>query len=89
MSDPMKNKDRDEKHCRRRRGLGEGEDDLDGRAVAAALYGGPDSSRDEPRCENCGKPIGENADVGCAKCDPRARRGGAPGPIPTSPNQNE
>ena len=39
MSDPMKNKDRDEKH-RRRRGLDEGENDPDGRAVAAALYGG-------------------------------------------------
>ena len=48
MSDPMKNKDRDEKHCRRRRGLDEGEDDPDGRAVAAALYGGEnDVLRDE------------------------------------------
>jgi hypothetical protein len=47
MSDPMENKDRDEKH-RRRRGLDEGEDDLDGRAVAAALYRGEnDVLRDE------------------------------------------
>ena len=48
MSDPMKNKDRDEKHRRRRRGLDEGEDDPDGREVAAALYGGPaDSDKDD------------------------------------------
>lgn len=44
----MKNKDRDEKYRRRRRGLDEGEDDPDGRAVAAALYGGEnDVLRDE------------------------------------------
>lgn len=48
MSDPMKNPDRDEKHRRRRRGLDEGENDPDGREVAAALYGGPaDSDTDD------------------------------------------
>jgi hypothetical protein len=42
MPDPMKNKDRDEEH-RRRREAGdprEGGDDPDGREVAEALYGG-------------------------------------------------
>jgi hypothetical protein len=38
-NDPLKNKDRDEEH-RRRREAGKGEGDPDGRAVAAALYGG-------------------------------------------------
>jgi hypothetical protein len=68
---------------------GDPEKEVDGREVADALYGGPDGSRDrapdggqdeprgeagdEPRCDNCGKTLGENADVGCAKCDPRAR----------------
>jgi len=43
----MKNKDRDENHCRRR-DLDEGEDDPDGREVVAALYGRPaDSDRDD------------------------------------------
>ena len=68
MSDPMKNKDRDEKR-RRRREMG---DDPDGRAVAEKLYGGPPSGN-RPRCDNCGTPLFETADVGCAKCDPRAR----------------
>jgi hypothetical protein len=82
--DPMKNKDRDGEHRRRREvgeDCGDPEKEVDGREVADALYGGsdgsrdraPDSCRDEPRCDNCGKPLGENADVGCAKCDPRAR----------------
>jgi hypothetical protein len=45
--DSMKNKDRDEEH-RRRREVGEEsgdpEKEVDGREVAAALYGGPDHS---------------------------------------------
>ena len=41
MSDPMKKKDRDEKH-RRRRQAGEDEDRPDGRTIAERLYGGPD-----------------------------------------------
>ena len=79
----MKNKDRDEKH-RRRREMGDdpsGEDDPDGRAVAEKLYGGPPSGN-HPRCDNCGTPLHENADIGCAKCDPRARRAGMAGPVP-------
>ena len=45
--DPMKNKDRDEEH-RRRREVGEDsgdpEKEVDGREAADALYGGPDPS---------------------------------------------
>ena len=86
----MKNKDRDDMH-RRRREAGsspDGEDDPDGRAVASALYGGMDRD-DRPRCDNCGKAHHNNDDIGCHKCDPRARRGGRPGPVPTPPNQNQ
>jgi hypothetical protein len=46
MPDPMKNKDRDEEH-RRRREAGdprEGGDDPDGRTIAERLYGGPADS---------------------------------------------
>lgn len=47
----MKNKDRDDKH-RRRREAGDTEDDPDGRAVAEALYGGLDEH--EPTSEEDG-----------------------------------
>lgn len=56
MSDPMTNPDRDAEH-RRRRGAGDSDEDPDGRAVAAALYGGhvselrdedPETDSDEP-----------------------------------------
>lgn len=83
----MKNPDRDSDHARRR-DAGEGEDDPDGREVAHALYGGIDAD-DAPRCDNCGKAHHNNDDIGCRKCDPRARRGGRPGPVPTPPNQNQ
>ena len=47
MSDDLTNPDRDPEH-RRRREAGDGEEDPDGRAVAAALYGGDVSElRDE------------------------------------------
>ncbi|MCS3662310.1 hypothetical protein [Salinibacter ruber] len=48
MSDPMKNRDRDEDH-RRRRDLGE-EDERDGLDVAEKLYGGlpTDSDKIDP-----------------------------------------
>ena len=47
MSDPMKNKDRDEKH-RRRREAGTGGDDPDSRTIAERLYSGPaDSDTDD------------------------------------------
>jgi len=86
MGDPLTNPDRDEEH-RRRREAGD-EDDPDGREVAHALYGGIDAG-DAPRCDNCGKAHHNNDDIGCHKCDPRARRGGRPGPVPTPPNQNQ
>lgn len=83
MSDDLTNPDRDKEH-RRRREAGDEEDDPDGRAVASALYGGIDAG-DPPRCDNCGKAHHNNDDIGCHKCDPRARRG----PVPTPPNQNQ
>lgn len=45
--EPMKNKDRDDRH-RRRREAGDTEDNPDGRAVAAALYGGLDEREPTP-----------------------------------------
>jgi len=86
MSDPTKNRDRvdDEKHRRRREVGSDADDDPDGREVADALYGGP-----REKCDNCGKRKHNNDDVGCTKCDPRARRDGRPGPVPVSSNQNE
>lgn len=39
----MKNLDRDDEHRRRRQAGSDGEDDPDGQAVAAALYGGDTS----------------------------------------------
>lgn len=83
MSDPMKNPDRDEKH-RRRRGVGTGdsEEGPDGRELAEALYCGV-SEPGPQTCDNCGKPLTENQDIGCTQCDPRARRSGMVPPAPT------
>lgn len=77
----MKNRDRDEKHRRRREAGSDDEGTPDGREVAAALYGGPESA-DVPRCDNCGKRRDNNDGLGCHNCDPRARRAGRPGPVP-------
>jgi hypothetical protein len=79
MADSPKNPDRDDRHARRRGGENS---DLDGREAASLLYGGP-SLDDTPRCPNCGKRATNNADIGCTKCDPRARRAGRAGPVPT------
>ena len=83
----MKNRDRDDQH-RRRREAGSTEDDPDGREVASALYGGPPEDN-RPRCDNCGKAKTNSDDIGCTKCDPRARRAGMPGPVPIPPNKSE
>jgi hypothetical protein len=50
----------------------------------------PDADGHErrPRCDNCGKPK-SSADIGCTKCDPRARRAGMPGPVLTPSNQSD
>jgi len=43
----------------------------------------------EPMCDNCATGLHKNADLGCTKCDPRARRAGMPGPVPISQNQTD
>lgn len=55
MSDPMKNPDRDEAH-RRRRDTGDGDEDPDGRAVAAALYGGDVSELGDEDSDDSDEP---------------------------------
>lgn len=88
-NDPLTNPDRDNNH-RWRRDMDEpDEDNPDGRKVAERLHGGrPDrgDTEDVPRCSNCGKRK-TSPDAGCYKCDPRARRAGAPGPVPTPPTE--
>jgi len=86
----MKNRDRDDRHSRRREAGNDADSDVDGKKAAEALYGGVSRSKEDvPRCDNCGKRLTNSDDIGCHNCDPRARRGGRPGPVPTPPNQNQ
>jgi len=55
-NDPMKNKDRDDEH-RRRRDVGSDEDDPDGREVARRLYGGLPDEDTRPRRAGMPGPV--------------------------------
>jgi hypothetical protein len=63
------------------------ESSLDGDDLAREFYGPPRD--DQPRCSNCGKAHHNGDDIGCTKCDPRARRAGMAGPVPTPPTDSD